>query len=152
MKLFKIALLVVVLASAAAAVFAQAGGPRRDGNWEVTIEMQMPNMPAGMSMPPMKTTQCVTKEDAADPNKAAPRGPQRGGPPPDCKVSDYKAEGNKVSYKMVCTGAQPMSGNAEFVYGTDSYTGTMTMNLERGGQGMAMTQKYTGKRLGDCAK
>src|SRR5690349_2720699 len=46
---------------------------RRDGRWEVKMEMMMPNMP--MAMPPTTVTQCVTKEDAADPQKAmAPQG------------------------------------------------------------------------------
>ena len=51
----------------------------------------------------------------------------------------------KVSWSMVCTGAQPLSGTGEFVYQADSYTGTMTMNLERGGQAMQMKMNYTGK-------
>lgn len=149
--------LFAVLVAASVSLAAQSG-PRRDGNWEITIEMQMPNMPgmpagmAGMTIPPVKTTQCITKADADDPTKALPSRPQRGGPPPDCKVSDYKTVGNKVSWSMVCTGAQPMSGTGEFVYQGDSYTGLMTMNMEGRGQGMPMAMKYTGKRLGDCVK
>lgn len=150
MKLLKVALLVGGVASAVA-VSAQ-GGPRRDGNWDVTIEMQMPNMPAGMTMPPMKTTQCVTKEEAKDPQKSMPSRPERGGGAQDCKVTDYKESGNKVTWKMVCTGAQPSSGTGEIVYSADSYTGTMVVNAERGGAPMAMTMKYVGKRLGDCVK
>ena len=153
MKVMQAGLFALVVAGSVS-LLAQAG-PRRDGNWDVTIEMQMPgmpNMPQGMSMPPIKTTQCITKEDAADPTKSIPQRPQRGGPPGDCKVSDYKTEGPKATWSMVCTGAQPMTGKGEFVYAADSYTGTMTMNVERGGQPMAMTMKYTGKRLGDCVK
>jgi hypothetical protein len=146
----------VVLFAATLAVSAslsgQGAGPRRDGNWEVTIEMQMAGMPGGM--PPMKTTQCITPQDAADPKKAIPQGPQRGrgGAPDNCTISDYKTEGNKVTYAMKCTGDPEMTGNGEFIYGTDSYTGTMNMNMNRGGTPMAMTMKYTGKRLGDCTK
>jgi hypothetical protein len=131
------------------------GGPRRDGNWEVTMTMDMPGMPQGMSMPPMKTTQCITPQEAADPSKSVPQRPAgRGGAPNpnDCKVSDYKTEGNKVSWTMKCDGTQPMSGTGEFVYGVDSYTGTMKMEMSRGGQPMAMTMNYSGKRLGDCTK
>ncbi len=153
MKLAYAAAVALVVAGTVSLV-AQAG-PRRDGNWEVTMEMampDMPNMPAGMTMPPMKTVQCITKEDAADPQKTLPSRGQRGGAPSDCKVSDYKTVGNKVSYDMVCTGAQPMSGHGEFTYAADSYTGVMIVNMARGGQGMAMNMKYTGKRLGDCTK
>jgi hypothetical protein len=132
-------------------IAAQGQGPRRDGNWQVTMEMEMPGMPQGM--PPMTMTQCVTKEEAADPSKAIPRNPNgRGAMPPDCKVSDYKTVGNKVSWSMKCEGQNPMTGSGEFTYTGDTYTGVMKMNMERNGQPMAMTMKYTGKRLGDCTK
>jgi hypothetical protein len=138
-----IAMLVVVL-GVAAAVFAQP--PRRDGRWEVKMEMEMPGMPA--RMPPMTTTQCITPEEAKDPQKAMPQG--RGGRGnQNCKVSDYKETGNKVTWSMRCEGAEPMTGTGEFVYAGDTYTGTITM--EGSGRG-AMAMKYTGKRLGDCTK
>jgi hypothetical protein len=123
-----------------------AQGPRRDGRWEVKMEMDMPGMPA--NMPPMTTTQCITPDDAKDPQKAMPQGGGGRGNPADCKVTDYKVEGNKVSWSMKCEGAQPFSGTSEFVYSGDTYTGTMKMD---GGRG-AMTMKYTGKRLGDCVR
>ena len=66
----------------------------------------------------------------------------------NCTISDHKVTGNKVSWKMACTGAEPMTGSAEITYTDDTSVGTMTMN--RAGQ--AMTVKYTGKRLGDCTK
>ena len=62
---------------------------RRDGRWEVTMQMDMPNMP--MKMPPIKTVQCVTKEQVDDPNQL-PKGAQEKNK--DCKVSDYKVTGN----------------------------------------------------------
>jgi hypothetical protein len=143
-----------IAVAASVTLFGQAG-PRRDGNWEVTMQMDMPGMPQGMTMPPMKSTQCITPQDAADPAKSLPQRPAgRGGAanPNDCKVSDYKAVGNKVTWTMTCEGAQPMTGAGEFIYGTDTYTGTMKMDMARGGQPMAMTIKYDGKRLGDCTK
>jgi hypothetical protein len=132
---------------AAAFVLSASGAaqePRRDGNWQVTMEMEMPGMP--QRMPPMTMTQCVTKEDAADPAKALPQG--RGGPPNNCKVTDQKIDGNKVTWSMKCAPPEEMSGTGEFVYGADSYTGVMKMNR----QGQTMTMKYSAKRLGDCTK
>lgn len=120
------------------AVSAQA--PVRDGRWEITTEMDMPGMP--MKMPATKTTQCITKEQAADPNQSVPKS-SRGG---DCKVSDYKVVGNKVTWNMACTGKEAMTGSGEITYGTDSYTGSMKMSSG----GRDMTMNYTAKRLGDC--
>jgi hypothetical protein len=136
--------LIAMVAGFSLALFAQA--PRRDGLWDVKMEMEMPGMPA--AMPPMTSQQCITPADAKDPQKAMP--PQgrggRGGPS-DCQVSDYKVEGNKVSWSMKCEGAQPMTGTGEFVYTTDAYTGTIKMEMAGRGN---VTMKYTGKRIGDC--
>ena len=121
-------------------------GPRRDGRWEVKMEMDIPGVPAGM--PPITTTQCITPEETKDPQKSMPQGRGGRGMSDDCKVSDFKESGNKVTWSMKCEGAQPMTGTGEFAYEGDSYTGTIKMN--RGGQVMGM--KYTGKRLGDCTK
>ena len=76
------------------AVFAQS--PRRDGRWEVSMQMEMPGMPA---MAPFKSEQCVTKEQANDPQSAVP--PQ--GANSDCKSENTKTTGNKVTWSMRCT-------------------------------------------------
>jgi uncharacterized protein DUF3617 len=128
-----------------ASVLAQG---RRDGKWEVTIDMDMPGMP--MKMQPMTTTQCVTKEqaDARDVQKMFPQG--RGGRgDQNCTYTDQKIEANKVSWKMACAGQMPMSGSGEMTFGDDAYTGTVTMDMS--GRG-TMTMHYTGKRVGDCEK
>jgi hypothetical protein len=127
-----------------AAIWAQGSGPRRDGNWEVKIEMQMPGMP--MAMPPQTIMQCITPQEAADPQKLTPPS-GRGRGPNDCKVADYKVDGNKVTWSMTCP-SEGMTGTGEFVYTDDAYTGTMKMNA----RGQDMTMKYTGKRLGDCTR
>jgi Protein of unknown function (DUF3617) len=146
----RIAAALMCAAAISVSLLAQMPG-RRDGNWQVTIEMEMAGMP--QRMPPMTVTQCITKEQASDPSKLVPQAPGgRGGLPPDCKMSDMKTEGNKVSWTMKCEGQNAMTGSGEFTYTADAYTGTMKMNVERGGQPMAMTMKYAGKRLGDCTK
>lgn len=134
----------LVAAVVGLSISALAQGPRRDGRWEVKMEMEMPGMP--MKMPPMTTSQCVTKEQAADPQKTVPqvgRGQQS-----NCKVSDYKVTGNKVTWTMKCEGDQAMSGTGEITYGENSYDGVMKMDR----QGQVMTMKYSGKRLGDCTQ
>jgi hypothetical protein len=138
------AFVLVVVAIGAPAL---AQSVRRDGQWEIKTEMNMPGSP--INIPPTTTTQCVTPADAADPQKAMPPQGRGGRGNNDCKVSDYKVDGDKVTFLVTCVGAQPMSAKGEFVYLDNAYTGTM--NFEMQGRGM-MTMKYSGKRLGDCTK
>ena len=106
--------LVIGCLSALAVTSAVAQGARRDGRWEVKIEMEM----AGMTLPPQTALQCVTKEEAADPQKAMPQGGR--GTPNNCKVSDYKMDGNKVNWSVAC---DQMTGAGEFVYSADTLHG-----------------------------
>lgn len=137
-----VTLALVAMLAAAAAVVAQT--PIRPGRWEVTMQMQMPNMP--MQMPEMKTTQCVTPEQVKDPSSALPSGPQGRGANQDCKVSNYKVSGNKVTWQMACSNPQPMTSTGEMTFTDNAYNGTMKMNSPQGD----MTMKLAGKRLGDC--
>ena len=52
---------------------------------------------AGFQMPVVKTTQCITKEQAANPNSMVPPRPQRGGAADnsDCAVTDQKITGKR---------------------------------------------------------
>lgn len=144
MKVTPVAL-VALLAFPAAAV---AQSPIRPGRWEVAMQMQMPNMP--IQMPEMKTTQCITPEQAKDPSKSLPSGPQngRGAAKNDCKVSDYKVSGNTVTWSMACTQPEALTSTGEMSFSDDSYDGTVKMNMQQG----AMTMKVAGKRLGDCTQ
>lgn len=120
--------------------------PRQDGLWKVQVEMQMPNMP--MALPPMTAEQCITPEDAKDPMRTVPQAGGRAPSSQDCKVTDYQTVGNKVTWKMECTGRSAMTGNGEMVYTNNTYTGQMIMTT----QGQTMTMKMNGVRLGDCTR
>ena len=139
----RMSVLVVALAATAAASSVTAqGGPMRPGRWEVTMQMQMPGVPVGM--PPMKNTRCVTQQDVDSPSKGLPTGP--GANPNECKISDYKAVGNTVTWTMNCTGKQPTTGTGEMRFSDDAYEGVVKMTMEQ----QQMTMKMSGKRLGDC--
>ena len=130
MRAIRVAL--VVSALAVSAVSAQ--NPMRPGNWESTMQMQMP----GMSMPAMKNTKCVTTEQLKDPVKALPSAA------PGCSMSDYKANGSKVTWKMACT---EMAGTGELTFKGDAYEGLMNVTSPH-----AMTMKMSGRRVGDCTQ
>ena len=142
--------LIALAMLATAAVIAQSG--MRPGQWEITTQMQMPNMPnlpAGIQMPSTKTTQCITADQAKDPANTVPRQTGRGrGGKDDCRMSDYKTTGSTISWSMACTSPDKVTGTGEMTVGDDSYTSTIKMVMAQG----EMTMKMSGKRIGDCAK
>jgi hypothetical protein len=129
-----------------AAVTISAQNPMRAGQWEVTVQVQMPNLP--VQMPEMKFSQCITPEQLAKvptaglPNPTAPGG----GDNENCKITDYDVSGSTVTWKMACTGDQQMTGSGQMTFDGDSYGGTMNMTMPQG----EMAAKLAGKRLGDC--
>jgi len=133
---------------ATTAVIAQS--KMRPGQWEVSTQMAMPNMPAGFQMPVTTTTSCITQEQANDPAGAVPRQGGRGrGGKDDCKMTDQKVTGNTITYSMTCTSPEKTTATGEMTFtGDDSYTNTMKMVTAQG----EMTMKTTGKRIGDCPK
>ena len=138
-------LVVGFAASVSISMAVLAQGPRRDGKWETTMQMEMEGMPVRMA--PMTTTNCVTKEQADDPTKFTPQGRGGRGAEPPCKASDVKVDGNKVTWTMKCEGARPITAVGEMVFGDGTYTGTTKVDMN--GRG-TMTMQYTGKRVGDC--
>ena len=134
-----------VFALAAVAVFVVATAPApalaqgKDDLWEITTKMEMPGMP--MAMPAQTQRVCVAKSGKDDDYI-----PKREG----CRVQDSKRVGNKVSYKMVCTGKDTMSVTGETTFGANSYDGKMAMSGKMDGQQIDMNQTYSGKRVGDC--
>ena len=120
--------------------FAHAATPNtQEGLWEITSKMEMPGMP--MAMPAQTHRLCVAKG-----GKDEDYIPKRDG----CRMQDSKRVGNKVTYKMVCTGKDTMTVAGETTFGGNSYDGRMVMSGKMDGQQMEMTQTYSGKRVGDC--
>ena len=109
----------------------------KEGQWEITSVMDMPNMP--MKMPPQTVKHCYTKEDVSDQRKVINRDK-------NCTVKDYKVSGSKVTWTVVCTGPNSGTMNGETVFSDTSYTSTMKMKS----QGQNMTMKVKGKRIGNC--
>jgi len=134
----KFALVVLAVALSIPAIAAEH--PGKPGQWEMTMQMDMPGMP--FKMPPMKTTICLTADDLKDPQKSVPQDAKN-----KCTVSDYKIEGNKVSWSVEC--AKPkMKGTGEATYSGDTFTSTVHMEMEE----REMTVKYSGKWMGECSK
>jgi len=115
-------------------------GQGKDDLWEVTTKMEMPGMP--MAMPPQTNRYCIAKG-----GKDEDYVPKR----ENCRMLESKRTGNKVVYKMACTGKDAMTVAGETTFGNNAYDGKMMMSGKADGQSFEMSQTYSGKRVGDCA-
>lgn len=118
-------------------LFIAGTGP--DELWDVTMKMEIAGMPMAM---PAQTNQVCLKRDRK-PEDTIPR-------QDDCRVTDSKVTGNKVAYKMVCTGKNPMTAEGEITSSATSYEGRMRVRSTKKGEEMDMTQNFTGRRVGAC--
>ena len=96
----------------------------------------MPGMP--MKMPPTTFTQCIKKDQAV---------PMDEKPGQQCKVKDVNTKGNTTTWTLECSGSGgQMIGKGSVSYSSDNMEGSMHME----GQGMTMTSRYKGHRIGAC--
>jgi hypothetical protein len=131
----KIAVAILTALALPAAVL--AADTMRDGYWELITTMEMPGMP--MKLAPTRTKHCYTKEDVKDQKKTITTDK-------NCTVTDLKQSGNKVTWKMKCTGKNGGDFSGETVFKADAYDSSMKMQS----QGMTMNMKVNAKRLGNC--
>jgi hypothetical protein len=123
--------LVSLLALSAMPAHADANGDM----WEVTSQMTMEGMPAGMGMPAQTRRVCTAHEWTKPPVSQDERG---------CKPSDFSSTATKTTWKFTCP---DVTGSAEITRTSpDAYTGWMKMTMDQG----TMTMNLTGKRVGDC--
>lgn len=114
----------------------------REGLWEITVKMDMPGMP--MQMPAMTHTQCITKKDLI------PQKPEKN---QDCKTISSKTSGNTVSWTIQCRDKDGTTAESsgKVTYKGDKFDGIIDMTVKQPGQGkMKMTQRISGKRIGEC--
>lgn len=124
-------ILIASLGFAAAPVLAQ-GGP--DELWNMNMRMEM----AGMQVPAQSTTVCMKKGETQPENL--------GKQDPNCKVTERSRSGNKFTWKMACTGRDPMTGSGEMTRNRDTLEGRMLMKGKDG----EMTMSYSGRLSGTC--
>jgi hypothetical protein len=114
----------------------------QEGNWDVTVKMEMVGMP--FAMPPVQTSQCVTKQDVV---------PDMSRPGQSCTVRDQKVVGDTVTWRVQCKGQDgTLDGEGRIKYAGTSYDGDMQAKMTAPGGGDAMTIKYTmqGRHTGPC--
>lgn len=107
--------------------------------WQVTTTMKMAGA-EGMVLPP-RTFKVCSAHTWSKPPVGEPQGDK------DCKTTDFSTSGATSTWKVVCAGPPPVSGEGTVTRkGADAYSGTMTMHSPDG----TMTMTYDGKRIGDC--
>lgn len=112
-----------------------AAAPDSGDRYRVTTTMQM----AGMSMPAGKPVEVCTAKAQPVSQQAIPKDK-------DCDVQDFRIEGSKASYHIVCTGKNAMTGDGTMETLPDGYRGSMKAQV----QGQSITMNYEGKRIGGC--
>lgn len=128
-----IAIILIALGASLLALGAssQAGSGSR---FRVTSKMEM----AGFSMPGQTHEVCGPKDGSAQ--SLVPK-------QDNCRVENYRASGNKVTFDMICTGKDAMTGSGELeMLGAAGYRGKMRATVE----GQQMLMSFEGKRIGDC--
>ena len=132
----------VRLAAAAALLLlvmtpARATDPPPGVLWDTTSQMVMEGLP--FSPPPQSLKLCTPRVWTRPP----PGGDKT------CVNSNFQRVNNKATWTTVCTGDMPMTGHGEMTFeGTDSYTGQIISIAD----GMTMTIKLSGKKVGTCDK
>lgn len=113
---------------------AAASAQGKDELWEVTTQMSVPGMPAGMGA----MTQQVCQD--RDPAK------QAAGPDMDkCKITERSQSGNRMTMTVVCPEGRAVIEHTYNAARTE-YKGTMRMTSKDGD----MTMNTTGRRIGSC--
>ena len=102
--------------------------------WEVTTQMTIEGMPAGMGPPSQTRQTCASKEWTKPPVNNEH----------NCEFTDFQNTATKSSWKMKCDG---MSGEGEITRtSAEAYKGWMKMMAPQG----TMTMNLSGRRVGDC--
>ncbi len=127
-----------ILAFAAAACLGSGAWAAETGElWEVTTQMNMAGMPAGMGAQTQRVCNAT-----GDPRQQAEAGDRQR----KCKMTDFKQSGNRVTMTMTCPEGTVVMEHAYNAARTE-YNGTMKMSMRDGNQ---MTMNMSGRKLGAC--
>ena len=127
----------VALSIVALAVASPVAAQGKDDLWEVSSKMEMPGMP--MSMPAQVNRVCLSKNRKDE--DLIPR-------QDNCRVVDSKRVGNRLTYRMECTGSEPATIVGDLTFDNNAYNGQMRMTMTKTNDTMNMA--LAGRRIGDC--
>ena len=110
-----------------------------DDLYEVSVKMEIPGMP--MAMPATTQRSCV-KKGGSDADIVPHQD--------NCRVSDARRSGSRMTFTVTCTAPNAMTGNGDFTFAADGYNGQIRFKGKMDGRDMEMTQTIAGRRVGAC--
>jgi hypothetical protein len=111
-----------------------------DELWEITTRME--DRTSGFAMPATTLRQCLRKATKTEEMVPMEK---------DCRLTDQKVSGSKVSFSFECSGRNRMSGRGEIDRpNASTYSGSMQMKGVTEGQKVDMSMNYAGKLAGSC--
>ena len=137
-RLIRIALLLAL--SNVASVHAVEPKP---GLWNLTVTTTADG--GGKPMGPFYRSQCLNKEDIRDPEQLFAESGMS-----DCRFKGQSQQGGRYDFTIQCSGALPMSGSGNVVYGAEQFQGEINLVTEIQGMDIATTSIVSGKRAGEC--
>jgi hypothetical protein len=110
-----------------------------------TIKQSMAGMPA---MPSRTMTHTV----CSAPGSFDPHALNKMNPQSQCKITNFKKQGDTVTFDQVCTTPMAMTMHGTFrTTGGANFTGSMHASFDAGGgHPMTVDTEYTGKQVGTC--
>ena len=115
----------------------------QEGLWEITTQTEI--IGAATQPRPETTSACYSKQDVENDSAATPRDEK-------CEVQDYRVAGNIASWNIRCSVPEKVTGSGTVTFhNRTSYSGTATLRMQvQGKPTIQMTNRYSGKRLGEC--
>ncbi|MFA5515584.1 MAG: DUF3617 family protein [Desulfuromonadales bacterium] len=112
----------------------------QEGEWEISVKMEMPGMP--FALPPIKHRTCITKENLV---------PQPVEKNQECTMTEMTSKGNVVAWVMDCkTEEGTMHSEGKITYQGDSFAGAIASTMRSADGEAPMNQQISGRRLGPC--
>ncbi len=113
----------------------------KEGEWEITVKMQMEGM--NFDMPATTVKQCIKKENPFPVETKKEK-------MPDCKILKQEVKGSTVNWEMECKeGKNTFYSKGSITYKGNSFEGKQTMEI-KGEEEQKITQTMNGKYLGPC--
>jgi hypothetical protein len=117
------------------------------GMWEFTANVQAEGLGAFQPKPgPIVNQRCITKEEAANPEKALTEAGAKG----QCTFSNQRNTGIQFNFDVRCTSPLPLSGSGTMRYTAEAMEGDLDLAGDMQGMQFKTRSHINARRLGPC--